>query len=91
MAKFGTGPVTVSPNVCVFAVGAPAAIAETVTVLGPPNGVPVAAVTVNVTVTGDEAVGLTEFDGENKQAAPVGNPAGQLSVTAPEKFPKAVT
>ena len=74
-----------------MAEGAPAAIAESVTVVGPPTGVPAAAVTVNVTVTGDEDVGLTELDGENTQAAPVGSPAEQLSVTVPAKLPDAVT
>jgi hypothetical protein len=83
--------VTVSPNVRVLAAGAPAAIAEIVTIVGPPNGVPDAAVTLNVTVTGDEAVGLTELEGENTQAAPVGSPAEQLSVIVPEKLPNAVT
>jgi hypothetical protein len=48
-----------------LAEGAPVAIAEIVTVVGPPTGVPAAAVTVNVTVTGVEDVGLTELDGEN--------------------------
>ena len=84
-------PVTVSPNVCVLAAGAPAAIAEMVTVVGPPTGVPAAAVTVKVTVTGVEDVGLTELDGENTQAAPAGSPAEQLSVTVPAKLPDAVT
>ena len=83
--------VTVSPNVCVLAAGAPVVMAETVTMNGPPTGVPAAAVTVNVSVTGVEDVGLTELDGENTQAAPVGNPAEQLSVTVPEKLPAAVT
>jgi hypothetical protein len=85
------GAVTVSPNVCVLAEGAPVAIAEIVTVLGPPNGVPADAVTVNVTVTGAEDVGLTELDGENTQVAPVGSPAEQLSATVPAKLPAAVT
>ena len=83
--------VTVSLNVCVLAAGAPAAIAEIVTAVGPPAGVPAPAVTVKVTVTGVEDVGLTEPDGENKQAAPVGSPAEQLSVTVPAKLPAAVT
>jgi len=74
-----------------LAAGAPAVIAEIVTVTGPPAGVPAAAVTVNLTVTGDEDVGLTELDGENTQAAPVGRPAEQLSVTVPAKLPAAVT
>jgi len=74
-----------------LAEGAPAASAEIVTVAGPPNGVPAAAVTVNVTVTGEEEVGLTELDGENTQAAPVGSPAGQLSATVSAKLPAAVT
>jgi hypothetical protein len=91
VVKLGTGAVTVSPNVCVFAAGAPAVIAEIVTVTGPPNGAPAAAVTVNVTASGDEDVGLTELDGKNTQAAPVGRPAEQLSVTVPAKLPAAVT
>ena len=62
-----------------------------VTVVGPPTGVPAAAVTVNVTVTGVEDFGLTELDGENEQAAPAGSPAEQLSVTVPAKLPDAVT
>jgi hypothetical protein len=74
-----------------LAAGAPAAIAEIVTVVGPPAGVPVAAVTVNVIVTGAEDVGLTELAGENTQAAPVGSPAEQFSVTVPAKLPDAVT
>jgi hypothetical protein len=90
-AKFAAGPVTVSAKVWLLAAGAPAVIAETVTVVGPPTGVAAAAVTVNVTVTGEEAVGLTELDGENTQAAPVGSPTGQLSAIVPEKFPSAAT
>jgi hypothetical protein len=78
-------------NVCVFAEGAPAVIAESVTSTGPPTGVPAAAVTVKLTVTGEEDVGLTELDGENAQVAPAGNPVEQLSVTNPAKLPKAVT
>jgi len=74
-----------------LAAGAPAAIAEMVTVVGPPTGVPAAAVTVNVTVTGAEDVGLTALDGENTQAAPAGSPAEQFSVTVPAKLPAAVT
>ena len=81
--KSGVATFTVSANVCVLADGAPVVIAASDTVTGPPSGVPVAAVTVNVTVTGCEAVGLTEFDGENTQVAPVGRPVGQLSVTNP--------
>ena len=88
--KPSAAAVTVNPNVCVLAAGAPVAIAEIVTVVGPPSGVPAAAVTVNVTVTGVDDVGLTELDGENTQAAPAGSPAEQLSVTAPEKLPAAV-
>jgi hypothetical protein len=83
--------VTVRPNVCVLAAGAPAAVAETVTVVGPPTGVPPAAVTVNVTVTGVEDVGFTALDGDNTQPAPAGSPAEQLSVTVPAKLPDAVT
>ena len=45
-AKSPVGAVTVSVNVCVFAAGAPVTFAESVTVLGPPVGVFVAAVTV---------------------------------------------
>jgi len=74
-----------------LAAGAPVAIAEIVTVFGPPAGVPAAAVTVNVTVTGAEDVGLTELDGEKTQAAPAGSPAEQLSATGPAKLPAAVT
>jgi len=89
--KSGAVPVTVSLNVCIFAEGAPAVIAAMVTVVGPPTGVPAAAVTVNVTVTGVEEVGLTALDGENTQAAPAGSPAEQFSVTVPAKLPAAVT
>jgi hypothetical protein len=89
--KPSVGAVTVSPNVCVLAAGAPVAIAATVTIIGPPTGVPAAAVTTNVTVAGDEDVGLTELDGENTQAAPVGSPAGQVSSTVPAKLPATVT
>src|SRR4029077_6778019 len=64
--------------------GAPAAIAEIVTVVGPPTGVPAAAVTVNVTVTGVEDVGLTELDGENTQAPPAKTtPSGGENAWAP--------
>jgi hypothetical protein len=91
IAKFPVRPVTVKRNVCVLDAGAPAVVAASVTVAGPPTGVPAAAVTVNVTVTGDEAVGLTELDGENTQAAPAGNPEGQVSVTVPAKLPAAVS
>jgi hypothetical protein len=89
--KSEADPVTVSLNVCVLAAGAPAAIAEMVTVVGPPTGVPGAAVTVNVTVTGVEDVGFTALDGENTQAAPAASPDEQLSVTVPAKLPDAVT
>jgi hypothetical protein len=89
--KSGNGPVTVRVNVCVLAAGAPVVIAETVTVVGPPTAVPIAAVTVIVTVTGVEVVGLTELDGENTQAAPAGSRAEQLSATVPAKLPNAVT
>jgi hypothetical protein len=74
-----------------LAAGAPVAIAEIVTVVGPPSGVPAAAVTVNATGAGVEEVGFTELDGENTQAAPAGSPTGQLSVTVPAKLPEAVT
>jgi len=89
--KSGPAPVTVNPNVFVLAAGAPAAIAEIVTVVGPPTGVPAAAVTVKVTVTGAEEVGFTKLDGENTQAAPAGSPAEQFSVTVPAKLPAVVT
>jgi len=91
IAKSPVCLVTVKLKVCVLAEGAPAVIAESVTSTGPPTGVPAPVVTVNVTVTGDEDVGLTELDGENTQAAPDGSPAGQLSATVPEKLPAAVT
>ena len=71
--------------------GAPATVAARVTIFGPPSGVPDPAVTVSVTVTGDEEVGFTELDGENTQAAPEGSPAEQLSATVPAKLPAAVT
>jgi len=48
-------------------------------------------VTVKVTVTGLAAVGLTEFDGKNAQAAPAGRPLGQLRTTVDENEPAAVT
>ncbi len=89
--KSGAAAVTVNSNVCVLAEGAPAVIAEIVTLVGPPAGVPDPASTVNVTVTGEEDVGLAAFDGENMQAAPPGSPAEQLSVTVPAKLPDAVT
>jgi hypothetical protein len=91
MAKSGAGGVTVSKNVCVLGAGAPAAIAESVTFSGPPCGVEVAAVTVKVTVTGEEEVGDTVLEGEKVHAAPVGNPAGQARVTMSAKLPEAVT
>jgi len=83
--------VTVRLKVCVLAAGAPGVVAEIVTVTGPPVGVPAAAVTVNVTVTGVEDVGLTALDGENRHAAPVGSADEQLKVTVPAKLPNAVT
>jgi hypothetical protein len=89
--KSAPAAVTVSSRVCVFAAGAPAVIAATVRMIGPPNGVDTPAVTVNVTVTGAEELGLTEPDGEKTQVAPLGSPAGQLRVTVPEKLPAAVT
>jgi hypothetical protein len=91
MAKSPADLLTVSKNVCVLGAGAPATVAARVTINGPPTGVPDAAVTVNVTVTGDEEVGLTEFDGEKTHVAPVGNPMGQLKTTVPAKIPDAVT
>jgi len=91
IAKSGAGGETVSRKVCVFGAGAPAAVAESVTMSGPPCGVEVAAVTVNVTVTGDDEVGDTVLDGEKTHAAPAGNPVGQARVTVPAKLPKAVT
>ena len=91
IAKSGAGGVTVSRNVCVLGAGAPAAVAESVTMSGPPCGVEAAAVTINVTVTGEAAVGETVPEGENTQAAPVGNPVGQARVTMPAKLPEAVT
>jgi hypothetical protein len=84
-------PVTVNAKVCVLAAGAPAVVAEMVTVAGPPVGVPFPAVTVNVIVTGADEVGLTELEGKNTQAAPEGSPAEQVSATVPEKLPAAVT
>jgi hypothetical protein len=89
--KSGTGPVTVRLNDCVLAAGAPVVIAEIVTVVGPPTGVAALAVTVSVTVTGVEDVGLTKLDGENTHAAPTGSPDGQVRVTVPAKLPAAVT
>ena len=89
--KSGGAPVTVKPNVCVFAEGAPATVAASVTVVGPPAGVPLPAVTVNVTVTGPSAVGLTELEGEKMQTAPDGSPLGQLSTTVPANDPEAET
>ncbi len=89
--KSGPVPVTVNANVCVFAAGAPDTFAASVTVVGPPAGVPLPAVTVSVTVTGLPAVGFTELDGENAQAAPEGNPLGQLSATVPANDPRAET
>ena len=74
-----------------MAAGAPVVIAEIVTVVGPPTGVPAPVVTVSVIVTGAAEVGLTALDGENTQAAPAGNPAGQLSATVPAKLPAPVT
>jgi hypothetical protein len=90
MAKSGTGTVTFKPNVWVFAAGAPLAMAASVTVVGPPSAVPEVAVTVKVTVTGFAAVGLTEPDGENWHAVPLGRPE-QLKVTDCVNIPDAVT
>src|ERR1019366_8660018 len=85
------GGVTVSVNVCVFDAGAPVTAAASVTVLGPPTGVPVPVATVRVTETGLAAVGLTALDGENTQAVPAGRPLGQLRTTVPANDPAAVT
>ena len=88
--KPGTGAVTCSAKVCVLAAGAPVVFAESVTVVFPTGVVPVA-VTVKVTVTGVDEVGLTDADGEKAHAAPVGRPLGQLSATEPAKEPEAET
>jgi hypothetical protein len=71
--------------------GAPAVAAAIVIVTGPPTGVPEAAVTAKLTVTGDDDVGLTELEGEKRHAAPDGSPDEQLRVTVPAKLPAAVT
>ena len=89
--KSGAGTFTVSAKVCVLADGAPGVVAEIETVTGPPSGVPNAAVTVRETVTGCDAIGLTELDGENRQFAPDGRPLAQFSVTNPSKLPAADT
>jgi hypothetical protein len=89
--KSGAGAVTVSVNVRVIGAGAPATVAASVTVIGPPTGVPAPVVTVSVTVTGFAAVGLTALEGENTQAAPAGRPLEQLRVTVPVNEPAAVT
>jgi hypothetical protein len=89
--KSGVGTFTVRVKVCVLAAGAPGVVAEIETVTGPPTGVPSAAVTVSETVTGCEAVGLTELDGEKRQAAPDGRPVAQFSVTKSSKLPAADT
>jgi len=88
--KSAAGPDTVRLNACVFAAGAPKAVAAIVTDVAP-DGVAAPAVTVNVIVTGDDAVGLTTFDGEKLHAAPAGNPEEQLSVAVSVKLPAAVT
>ena len=80
-----------SRKVCILGAGAPAAVAESVTMTGPPGGVEAAAVTVNVTVTGEAELGETVLDGEKTQAAPAGKPVEQARVTVPAKLPKAVT
>jgi hypothetical protein len=66
-AREKSGPAlnTVRVKVCVFAARAPATFAASVTVVGPPAGVLLPAVTVSVTVTGLADVGFTELDGEN--------------------------
>jgi hypothetical protein len=89
--KSAITPDTVNANVCVLAAGAPATFAASVTVVGPPTGVPLPAVTVSVTATGFPAVGFTELDGENTQAAPEGSPLGHVNVTVPANDPEAVT
>ncbi len=55
-----------------------------------PLGVLPAAVTVRVTVTGFDDVGLAGF-GEKLQVAPLGRPLEQLNVTACANEPEAVT
>ena len=78
--KSGTGAITDSVNVVVFAAGAPAVAACKVTVEFP-SGVLAVVLTVKVTVTGVVDVGFTVFDGEKLQLAPSGRPAGQVRVT----------
>src|SRR5512135_2901023 len=75
--------------VCVLGAGAPAEVAETVTLYCPP-GVAVVVPTVMVTVTGAPAVGFTVAEGEKLQVTPVAG-ALQESVTAPAKAPSPLT
>ena len=91
MPKSATASVTVKSNVCVLAAGAPAVVAEIVTIFGPPTAAPASAVTIKVAVTGLAEVGLTELDGEKAHAVPLGSPEEQLSATVPAKLPEAVT
>jgi len=88
--KSGGGEFTCRVNVFVFAAGAPAVVAERVTV-ELPKAVLEEAVTVNVTVTGVDKVGLTVAEGENTHAVPVGSPVGQVRVTEPANEPRADT
>ena len=90
-AKSGGGGVTDNANVCVFAAGAPVTFAASVTVVGPPTGEFAAALTVIVTVTGFDDVGIAALDGENWQVVPDGNPVGQLKFTISENEPAAET
>jgi spore maturation protein SpmB len=81
--------ITARRTVWVLGAGAPAEVAETVTLYCPP-GVAVVVPTVIVTVTGALAVGFTVAEGEKPHVTPA---AGALheSVTAPAKLPIAVT
>lgn len=89
--KSGGAADTVKLKVWVLAAGAPLTFAASVTVAGPPKGVAALAETVMVTLTGVEAVGVTELEGEKTQAVPLGSPLGQLRFTVPENDPEAET
>jgi hypothetical protein len=77
-------------KVFVFGAGAPAVAACKVTVKFP-GGVLAVVSTVNVTVTGFPAVGLTVLDGAKWQLAPRGRPPGHVIVTVPANAPEADT
>jgi hypothetical protein len=81
--------ITSRATACVLGTGAPVEVAEMIRLYGP-LGVVVAVATVIITVAGFATVGLAVADGEKLHVTP-GAGTLQESVTAPLKFPNAVT